>query len=46
MRTIKFKLLTQTQLETLQVEVTTFGQLKEVVLASNFADKINFNGKI
>lgn len=44
MRTIKFKLLTQTQLEKLEAEVSTFGQLKEAVLSSEFADKINFDG--
>lgn len=44
MRTIKFKLLTQVQLEKVEAEVTTFGQLKDAVLKSEFGSKINFNG--
>jgi len=44
MRTIKFKLLTQQQLETIKVTVTTFGELKTEILKSEMAEKINFDG--
>jgi len=44
MRNIKFKLLTQQQVETLTTDARTFGQMVEAINASDFAGKINLKG--
>ncbi len=44
MRKIRFKLLTQIQLETIESNARTFGELKQEVLNSEISDKIKFDG--
>jgi len=44
MRKIRFKLLTQIQLETIESNARTFGELKEQVQNSLISDKIRFDG--
>lgn len=43
MRKIKFKLLTQTQLEVLETSARTFGELKEEMAAHAVLSSVNFN---
>lgn len=46
MRTITFKLLTQVQVEKIQSNARTFGELKEELLNGVLKDKINFEESI